>query len=165
MITSSSIDSSIEKAIFIITKKGCGNCEKTKPLLEKFEKEHEDTKVFIHEMENKDDEFARQFPEIRVFPGVFCLRKGKVISATNWTPHIDSFTYGFLPLAQKKEMAWDSLERIQILQAELKELEPFHIFMKDSVALEKMSGVTTPIEDFPLPISTAPLPEECEGCQ
>lgn len=63
-----------QKAIIFFHKPGCSNCETMRPLLEKFEKEHINVKVYSY-LCNGTDEVTDQF-EIRVFPGIYHIANG-----------------------------------------------------------------------------------------
>jgi hypothetical protein len=92
-ITSISEIQDAEKALFFLTKAGCSNCSQTKALVERFEAENADVSVFTYEAKSATDEIANYFPPVKMFPGCFTLKKGKVVSATNSIPPYESFAF------------------------------------------------------------------------
>lgn len=152
-----------DKALFFMTKQGCSNCAQVKPMIEKFETENPDVLVFTHEATDKDDPILKEFPPIRMFPGVFCLKGGKVVSQTNAIPEPATFTVGLASLPDKLANFGLFTRRIAALENELKVTKEFCTFLDTSISLEE---VPTPVEEFPLPTettTTTPV-ESCESC-
>lgn len=166
MITTSNTTSAknADKALFFITKQGCPNCTQVKPIVEKYEQEHSDVLVFTHEATWPSDPLLKEFPQIRVFPGVFCMKSGKVVSATNGIPANDSFDIWFSTLEQKYYNFGVLTRRVAQMESEAKGMKEFHAYLEHSIALEESPA---PVEtDFALPnetATTAPV-EVCESC-
>lgn len=150
-----------DKALFFMTKKGCSNCEKVKPMIEKFETENPDVLVFTHEAESPNDEMLKEFPPIKMFPWIFCLKSGKLVSVTNAIPPYDSFAIGLLPLVDKYANFGKVTRQIAQMEQELKNAKEFHQFLDQSIAMEE----TEKEPDF-LPTETATTQpvEPCESC-
>lgn len=166
MITISNLDSvrNADKSLFFMTKAGCSNCKQVKPMIEKFEAENPDILVFTHEATAQDDPILVQFPQIRVFPGVFCLKSGKVVSQTNAIPNPESFSIGFATLEQKYMNYGVSTRRIAQAEAQIKMLKDFHAFLDETITFEELEVKS---EDFILPNETATTKpvEHCEPCE
>lgn len=83
-----------EKSVVFFHKNGCPNCEKMKPLIELFETETPDVKVYSYLCER--DAETKQFDDVlskfkfKSFPLVVCYKKGKAIYARSevFSPHV-----------------------------------------------------------------------------
>lgn len=151
-----------DKALFFMTKKGCSNCEKVKPMVEQFEKENPDVLVFTHEAESPNDEMLKEFPPIKMFPGIFCLKAGKLVSVTNAIPPYDSFAVGLMSIGDKYAYFGKVTRELTKLEENLKSAKEFHQFLDQSITMEETEKET----DF-LPTETATTQpvETCESCQ
>lgn len=154
-----------DKALFFMTKQGCSNCAQVKPMIEKFETENPDVLVFTHEATDKDDPILKEFPPIRMFPGVFCLKGGKVVSQTNAIPDPATFIVGFATMADKLANFGLFTRRIAAMENELKVTKEFYTFLDTSISLEEIPSA--PVEEFPLPAETTTTEPvvPCEECQ
>jgi thiol-disulfide isomerase/thioredoxin len=150
-----------DKALFFMTKKGCSNCEKVKPMVEKFEAENPDVLVFTHEAESPNDEMLKEFPPIKMFPGVFCLKAGKLVSLTNAIPPYESFSVGLMPIGDKYAHFGKITRTLAQLETELKNAKEFHQFLDQSITMEEAQVEP----EFLPPVQPAPPEEECTSCQ
>jgi len=150
-----------DKALFFMTKKGCSNCEKVKPMVEKFEAENPDVLVFTHEAESPNDEMLKEFPPIKMFPGVFCLKAGKLVSLTNAIPPYESFSVGLMPIGDKYAHFGKVTRTLAQLETELKNAKEFHQFLDQSITMEEAQVEP----EFLPPVQPAPPEEECTSCQ
>lgn len=196
MITTSTITSvkNADKALFFMTKKGCSNCEKVKPMVEKFEKENPDVLVFTHEAESPNDEMLKEFPAIKMFPWIFCLKSGKLVSYTNAIPPYESFSVGLMSIGEKYAHFGKATRQVAQLEANLKNAKEFLQFLDQTINMEEMPQVENSLENailadvikfeasqdrsnmvtqpkpplwgFPLPTETATTQpiEPCEAC-
>lgn len=151
-----------DKAILFIAKKWCSNCEKTKPILEKFEKENPDVLIFSHEAESPNDEILKELPPIRIFPWVFCLKSGKIVSVTNAIPSYELLTIWFLSVSDKYAHFWKVTREITQAENYLKWAKEFHQFIDQSISLEE---VKTETDFLPTQTATTSPVELCESCQ
>lgn len=152
-----------DKALFFMTKKGCSNCEKVKPMIEKFEAENPDVLVFTHEAESPNDEMLKEFPPIKMFPWVFCLKSGKLVSVTNAIPPYESFSVGLFSIGEKYAHFGKVTRQIAQLEAQLKNAKEFHQFLDQTINMEEAEKQE---EDFlPTETATTQPAEICESCQ
>lgn len=151
-----------DKALFFMTKKGCSNCEMVKPMIEKFEKENPDVLVFTREAESPNDEMLKEFPAIKMFPWIFWLKSGKLISATNAIPPYQFFMVGFMSIADKYAHFGKVTRNIAQMENDIKGAKEFVQFLDQSITMEE----TEKEPDF-LPTETATTQpvETCESCQ
>lgn len=167
MITTSDLTSvkNADKALFFMTKQGCPNCTQVKPMIEKFEAENPDVLVFTHEATSKDDEVLAQFPQIQMFPGVFCMKAGKIVSMTNAIPSPDSFAIGFSTIQDKYMNFGVITRRLTQMETDIKSMKELHAFLNNSIGLEETPTEVPTEPDFLPQVTPAPHEEGCTSCQ
>lgn len=152
-----------DKVIVFFHKHGCSNCSKTKPLLEQLEKENPDVKVISYLCVEPDD-ITKHLP-IRVFPGIFCYSKGKMIAGDGKHYPVDFYLSAFLDTRDKKSSMYDLSQAIANMEVQMNEMKSRADFINHSIVLEATEWQIIPADDFELWDPNSKKPEECDSCQ
>lgn len=70
---------------------------------------------------------------------------------------------GLLPIGDKKAQAFDIGRALERMENDIKALQAFKAFIRDSIELEEMPSA--PKEEFLPPNQNTEAPEVCESCQ
>ncbi len=154
-----------DKAVVFFHKPGCWNCATMQPIVEKYEQNNPEIKVFSY-LCTAQDEITSQF-EIRMFPGIFHLKNGVNIGGTNAVVAPELIGIPFLPTDERKIMMWDVNKKLEKAKKIVTELSNKQFLIGLSIEKEEeIEAGEKPVDDFPLPVPTIAESEKvpCEKC-